>query len=262
MDRVGVLLRGLIFVTACAPVRTLADEQTTIATDRPAVTESSVVVPQGGFQIENGFLATDGDGRYLLDFPESDLRYGISTKTEVRFSLPDYFHTAGGGASGFGDAALGVKQQLGPLHGIDLSVVGFVSLPTGGQSETSHRYDPGVQLPWSRSLSPDWTLAGQLAFYRPTVNGARNSTSEATILLDRQLSAPWDAFVEYAGDFPQRGGSSQLLHVGMAYKLAPHHQLDLHAAVGVSAAAPRSLLGSAILFSFFNNDDDKDGDRE
>ena len=250
MPQVGTLLRGLMSVTACLPLRTPADPQTTIATDRPAVTESSVVVPLGGFQIENGFLATDSDGRYLLDVPESDLRYGILTHTEVRFSLPDYFRARAPGASGFGDAAVGVKQQLGPLHGVDLSLVGFVTLPTGARSETSHHYDPGLQLPWSRSLSPDWTLAGQLAFYRPTVNGARNKTPEATMLIDRQLTSPWDAFVEYAGDFPAHGASSQLLHVGTAYKVAPHHQLDLHAAMGLSGAAPRWFVGIGYSFLF------------
>jgi hypothetical protein len=39
--------------------------------------------------------------------------------------------------------------------------------------------------------------------------------------------------------------------VGMAYKLAPHHQLDLHAAVGVSAAAPRSFVGIGYSFLVF-----------
>jgi hypothetical protein len=65
----------------------------------------------------------------------------------------------------------------------------------------------------------------------------------ATLLLDRQLSAPWDAFIEYAADVPEQGGSRQLLHVGTAYKLAAHHQIDFHAAVGLSAAAPRAFMG-------------------
>jgi hypothetical protein len=220
-----------------------------IATDRPAVTESSVVVPQGALQVENGLLATDSDAHYVLDFPETDLRYGLLANTELRLSLPDYYD--GVGADGFGDSAMGVKQQLGPVAGFDLSVVGFVSLPTGARSETSHRYDPGVQLPWSHGLPWDLTLAGQLAFYWPTVNHLRDRTSEATVLVDRQLTPPWDAFIEYAGDFPVRGGSDQLLHVGTAYKLGPHHQIDLHAAVGLSPAAPRSFVGIGYSFLLF-----------
>jgi len=105
-----------------------------------------------------------------------------------------------------------------------------------------------VQLPWSRGIAANWTVAGQFASYWPTQDGAHNHIWEATFLVDRQLSAPWDAFIEYAGDFRQRGGSSQLLHVGTAYKLTAHHQIDLHAAVGLSSAAPRSLIGIGYSF--------------
>jgi len=40
-----------------------------IATDRPAVTKSSVVVPAGSFQAENGFLETGSQGQSVLDGP-------------------------------------------------------------------------------------------------------------------------------------------------------------------------------------------------
>jgi len=48
---------------------------------------------------------------YVLDLPESSLRYGLLEKTELRFSVPDYFQSLSGApaSSGFGDLALGVK---------------------------------------------------------------------------------------------------------------------------------------------------------
>ncbi len=238
-----------IIVVRCALAA--ADTDVTINTDRPAVTESSVVVPQGGLQSENGLLLTDHGGHETLDLPESYLRYGLLSKTELRLGLPDYYHNlpaADGTTSGFGDSSIGVKQQLGPVGGVDVSMIAYLSLPTGASLISSHGYDPGLQLPWSRSLTTNWTVAGQLASYWPTQAGRRDYTGEATLLLDRQLSAPWDAFIEYAGDFPQRGGSSQLLHVGTAYKLTAHQQLDLHAAVGLSAAAPSWFIGLGYSF--------------
>ncbi|GEM_PF-1420129 len=42
-----------------------------IATDRPAVTNSSVVVPAGNLQAENGFLESGSQGQSVLDGPES-----------------------------------------------------------------------------------------------------------------------------------------------------------------------------------------------
>jgi hypothetical protein len=223
------------------PVR--ADNAITIATDRPAVTDSSVVVPQGGLQLESGWQVTEAGGHDSVDGPEALLRYGLGPKTELRLQLPDDYHNLPGGASGLGDTAIGVKQQLGPAGGFDVSLVGSLGLPTGAQAITSHGYDPSVQLPWSHSLPAGWTIAGQFAAYWPTVDGERNVTREATVLFDRQLTDPWDAFLEYAVDTAQRGGSRQILHAGTAYKLTAHQQIDLHGAVGLTSAAAHSFFG-------------------
>jgi len=108
---------------------------TPIVTDRPTVTNSSVVVPNGSFQAENGFLYTDQHGQGIADAPETFIRFGVARKTELRLYVPDYFYdvTAGGGpGSGFGDLAVGLKQQLGPTKGgFDVSATVFLSFPTG-----------------------------------------------------------------------------------------------------------------------------------
>lgn len=225
--------------------------EVTIATDRPSVANSSAVVPQSGFQVENGLLLTNTQGNYTLDLPETSFRYGLLSRTELRLAVPDYYHNFSA-PSGFGDLALGVKQQLGPIFGFNLSGIFFLSFPTGASAISSHGYDPGLQFPWSRSLSTNWTLAGQVALYWPTEAGQRNFTGETTFYFDRQLTKPWDAFAEYAADFPERGGSRHQLHFGTAYKLAPHHQIDFHFAVGLSSAAPRAYVGFGYSFLFLS----------
>lgn len=234
--------------------QTAPDSGVTISTDRPSFANFSPVVPRGGFQAENGTLVTDAAGNYILDFPESNLRYGLLDKTEIRFLVPNYFQNLSSGAaaaSGFGDLALGVKRQIGPLYGFDLPVIFFVSFPTGANRISSHGYDPGLQLPWSRKLSENWTAAGQVAFYWPTYGPKRNFTGEMSFLADRQLSKAWDAFAEYAGDFPERGGSRQFLHFGAAYKLTSRQQLDFHVAAGLSHAAPHGYVGVGYSFLIF-----------
>src|ERR1700678_1060265 len=67
------------------------DASEAIATDRPAVTNSSVVVPAGRLQVENGFLETSNQGQSVLDGPESFARFGVPNSTELRFPVPDYF---------------------------------------------------------------------------------------------------------------------------------------------------------------------------
>ena len=237
----------LVFGTVALQGQTVADSEPFISTDRPSVANSSTVVPKGDLQLENGLLMTNIQGQYILDLPESALRFGLLKKTELRLSIPDYFYTLSSetaAASGFGDITIGVKQQVGPTGGnLNLSVILFLSLPRGAHSVSSHGYDPGLQLPWARPLSENWTAGGQVATYWPTQGGKRNFTGEATFLLDRQLTKLWDAFIEYAGDFPQRGGSHQLLHFGSAYKLAPRHQIDFQVATGLSRAAPDMFIG-------------------
>jgi hypothetical protein len=220
-----------------------------IATDRPAVTDSSVVVPTGTIQVENGFADTVSQGQRTLDGPETWVRIGVAAKTELRLIAPDYFGPQGIG-SGFGDLAVGVKQQLGPVSGFDVSVVLTLSLPTGARAISSHGYDPSVQLPWSRSLSANWTIAGMLSVYAPTSDGRRKVTGETTFLVDRQLTKAWDAFVEYAGDFPEYSGPRHLLHFGSALKLTPNQQIDMHAGVGLSSAAVDHLIGIGYSFRF------------
>jgi hypothetical protein len=223
-----------------------------IATDRPAVTNSSVVVPVGSLQAENGFLETSSRGQNVLDGPESLVRFGVAKRTELRFTVPDYFHNlSASGGSGFGDFAFGVKEQLGPTPGkFDVSTILFISFPTGANGVSSGGYDPGLQVPWSRAFSTNWTAAGMFSAYWPTQGRTRNVTGEFTFLLDRQLAKPWDAFVEYAGEFPEAGAPRHLLHFGTALKITNQQQIDFHVGVGLSSPAVDHLVGIGYSFRF------------
>jgi hypothetical protein len=250
----AVLLYGQNQPGQSQPDQSSPADDTPISTDRPAIAESSVVVPRGSFQAENGLLITSDPGQRTVDGPETSLRFGVANDTELRLSAPDYYYDAVSGtglASGFGDITIGIKQQLGPADGFDLSAIVFLSLPTGAAAISSHGYDPGLQLPWSRKLSANWTAAGQIALYWPTTQvDTRTLTGESTFLLDRQITNPLDAFIEYAGDFPQRGGPRHLLHVGAAFKITPRQQLDIHYGIGLSSAAINHFIGLGYSFRF------------
>jgi len=202
--------------------------------------------------LESGFLGTRSHGQSVVDVLGTLVRVGVAQRTEIRFNVPDYFRnlTFGASGSGFSDLALGVKQQIGPVRGFDVSLIAYLGFPTRASGISSGGYDPAVQVPWSRSLSANWTAAGMLSVYFPTQGAARNVTGESTFLVDRQLTKAWDAFLEYAGDFPQSGGSRHLLHFGTAYKLAPRQPIDFHFGVGLSAAAVDHFVGVGYSFRF------------
>jgi hypothetical protein len=102
-----------------------------IASDRPAITNSSVVVPAGSFQMENGFLETNSQGESIVDGPESLVRFGVATRTELRFTVPDYFYnlnTTGSPGSGFGDPENGRPKRPNAWN---------TALPCGHRSQRS-----------------------------------------------------------------------------------------------------------------------------
>lgn len=222
-----------------------------ITTDRPSVTDSSSVVPLGTLQLENGFTDTANQGQQTVDGPETLMRFGVASTTELRLTVPDYYGALGSAQpSGFGDLGIGIKQQLDPLAGFDASLVLTLTLPTGAQGISSGGYDPWIQLPWSHAIASNWTAAGMLSVYWYDKDGHRDTTGEATFLLSRQLTARWAGFAEYAGDFAESGGPSHLLHFGTTYTVTPRQQLDLHVGVGLSSAAVGHFVGVGYSFRF------------
>jgi hypothetical protein len=211
-----------------------------IVTDRPDVTESSIVVPTGSYQIENGITWTTDHRFQTFDLPESLMRFGLAPRTEFRIAVPNYFGgISGPDPMGIGDITLGIKEQLGPLpKGFDLSVILAVSLPIGASRISSHGYDPFIKLPWSKELKGGWSTGGMQSLFFNTDGGKRNAVWEPTFYIEKEITKPWQAFVEYAGDFAQRGGPKEIAHFGTAYRLTARQQVDFHFGFGVSRSAP------------------------
>ena len=192
-----------------------AEKKAELNTDRPDFTESSVTVPRGRLQLESGLTWSDEPGgSEVLNGPEMLFRYGLFDKTELRLIPPDYFRVRGRGrASGWGDAAVGVKQQLGPVGGWDFALIAHATIPTEGRF-SSGRMDPEVAFTWSRDLNDRFSLAGLIGFFWPTEGGDRNFTLVPTISLAYSLGGRWGTFLEYAAEFPESGGDIHLLHHG------------------------------------------------
>ncbi len=220
-----------------------------IVTDRPDLTDAATVVPRGSLLLENGATFTRDHGNPILDGPQSLIRFGLTSRTELRLGVPDYVAALGSSPGGFGDTSVGFKQQLGPWLGqVELAVIAGVSLPTGARGVSSGGYDPFVKLPWSLELGQSWSIGGMLSFFWLTETGRRNSTGQPAFYIERQLTKPWDVFIEYAADYPTHGGPRPILHAGTAYRITPRNQVDLHIGMGVSRAAPDFFVGIGYSF--------------
>jgi hypothetical protein len=216
-----------------------------IDADRPDVTNSSVVVPRGSLQSENGINLTAQQGAAVIDGPVSRLRLGVSNCTELLLDLPNYFHSwSGRAASGFSDLTPAIKRQLGPLPGnFQLSVTAGLELPTGAAKISGPGYGGYIQFPWSKEFGDGWKLGGMFtAFWFP--GQAKNDpTLEPTFVLERSVGPRTDAFIEYFADGHRHGVPSQAFDSGGAFRLTSTQQVDFHAGFGLNRESPDYFFG-------------------
>jgi hypothetical protein len=221
-----------------------------IATDRPDVTNSSVVVPFGSFQSENGINAYSRDGGREIDGTNTRWRLGIANCLEVFVDVPTYFaNIKAPGSSGWTDVAPAVKWQISPVPGkIDLSVTAGIFLPTGNARIAGSGNQPYLQFPWSWELHDGWGLSGMFTeFFRPAELTTKRVT-ETTFVIEKKLTERLSLFTEYVGDYPNGAGAIILLNSGGLYHLTPTQQVDFHVAFGLNHNSPSYTLGVGYSF--------------
>lgn len=221
-----------------------------LATDRPDVTNSSLVVPTGSFQSENGLNLTSHDGGRTLDGTNTRWRFGLAPCFELFADLPTYVRRVrGSAASGFTDVAPGLKWQVSPRPGtIDVSLVVGAALPTGAAEISGRGAQPYLQMPWSVELHDGWGISGMFTeFLRPSEIDTRHVT-EGTFVLEKKLNEKLSVFTEYVGDYPEHASPIQLINSGGLYHLSPTEQVDLHVAFGLNHKSPAYVVGVGYSF--------------
>ena len=216
-----------------------------IETDRPDVTNSSLVLPQGSFQDESGIDFTKRDGGHEFDGTDSRLRWGIAPCLEVLVDIPSYFAaTSGPLNSGFTDVAPAIKWQISPLPGkINLSATLGVGLPTGTKAIAGAGVQPYVQFPWSWELGGGWGFSGMFTNFIVPADPTNKITTETTFALEREVSERTFLFIEYVGDYHVHGGPSYLFDSGGGYRITPTQQIDFHIGIGLNDNAPAYIFG-------------------
>lgn len=221
-----------------------------ITTDRPDVTNSSLVVPAGSLQSENGVNFSSHDGGRTIDGTNSRWRLGVAPCLELLVDLPTYFGPVNGtGTSGFSDVSPAIKWQISPVPGkIDLSAVFGTAVPTGAVAVAGRGPQPYLQFPWSWELHEGWGVSGMLTeFFRPSDFTAKRIT-ETTFVIEKKLTESFSAFAEYVGDYPEGAGPSLMINSGGLYRLSKLQQVDFHLAFGLNHNAPNYVVGVGYSF--------------
>ncbi|WP_407167389.1 transporter [Bradyrhizobium sp. ORS 111] len=254
LNRLGAVARMLAVLAVAAASAARADScpkaSDDIATDRPDVTNSSIVVPAGSLQNENGVNLTSRDGGRTIDGSNSRWRLGIARCLEILVDLPSYSGRLKSPAvSGFSDVTPAVKWQISPVPGkIDLSITAGVALPTGAADIAGRGAQPYIQLPWSWELHDGWGVSGMFTeFVRPAERTGRH-ISETTFVIERKLTERVSVFTEYVGDYPDGARPTQLINSGGMYHVTPTQQLDIHVAFGLNRNSPSYIIGVGYSF--------------
>jgi len=254
LNRLGAVARMLAVLAVAAASAARADScpkaSDDIATDRPDVTNSSIVGPVGSLQNENGVNLTSHDGGRTIDGSNSRWRLGIAPCLEILVDLPSYSgRLKSPAASGFSDVTPAVKWQISPVPGkIDLSITAGVALPTGAADIAWRGAQPYIQLPWSWELHDGWGVSGMFTeFVRPAERTGRH-ISETTFVIERKLTERVSVFTEYVGDYPDGARPTQLINSGGMYHVTPTQQFDIHVAFGLNRNSPSYIIGVGYSF--------------
>jgi Putative MetA-pathway of phenol degradation len=247
----GFVIAAIVMLTAAqARSEGCPTPHDEMATDRPDVTNSSVVVPVGSFQSENGIDTNARDGGRAIDGTNTRWRLGVAPCVEVLVDVPTYFaNVKMPGASGWTDVTPAVKWQISPVPTkIDLSMTIGAALPTGTSAIAGRGVQPYLQFPWSWQLRDGWGLGGMITeFFRPADFTARQIT-ETTFVIEKELTEKMAVFAEYVGDYPKDRGPSLQINSGGVYHLTPTQQIDFHVAVGLNHNAPSYIVGVGYSF--------------
>jgi hypothetical protein len=245
---IGLFLSA--FAASAVAAERCPQKESPIDTDRPDVTNSSVVVPQGSFQSENGIDFSQRDGDHAFDGTDSRLRWGVAPCLEILVDIPTYFAALRAPLnSGFTDVVPAIKWQISPLPGkIDLSATLGAGLPTGTKAIAGLGVQPYVQFPWSWQLSGGWSVNGMLTNFLTPADPTNKVSTETTLVLEREFAERAFLFIEYVGDYRVHGGPSYLFNSGGGYRITPTQQIDFHIGVGLNDNAPAYIFGMGYSF--------------
>jgi hypothetical protein len=245
-----LLVALVVFSPAAAAAESCPQPGSEIVTDRPDVTNSSLVVPQGSFQQENGVNISGRVGGQVFDGTNTRLRLGVAQCLEVLVDVPTYFNALSGRAdSGFTNVTPAIKWQISPAPGkLDLSATFGAGLPTGTKAIAGPGVQPYVQFPWSLELGGGWGLSGMLTNFFTPADPINRVSTETTFVVEHEFGKQVFAFVEYVGDYREHGGPSYMINSGAGYRITNTQQIDFHVAVGVNDNAPSYIFGIGYSF--------------
>ncbi len=249
-------------VLAAAPDDTSRQE---ISTDRPDFTESTDTVARGSLQLESGLLlsrhAMEGGPSNYFGGPFPLLRVGLSRFAEFRLGSDGVGRESelveGGRQyhAGLSDLDAGVKVRFWDERKYipAFAVIGELSIPVGATYFTSGHIDPEVELCWSKSLSHDIDLGGNVNFKR--LMASATTEKAVSLTAGKKLRRGFGVFGEIYRISPIEGDelAHWIVDTGLTKLFGPNAQIDLMVGHTINANTPYSFVGLGFSFRIPNS---------
>ena len=240
--RIGAVVLGLLGLPGLAAAQ--------IATDRPNVVESPLVVPIGVLQAEGGLGMTRSDDVDVFAAPLL-VRYGLARDWELRLETPGLSVRTDPADvlddTGLADVALGAKWHLRDAdeRGPGVALLLHADLPTGSGPFGGSGVRPSIRGTGDWSLSGLLTVSALAGVKFDQLDDRRFTSAILAGALGQQWTPDFATLIELA--FPQiaseeYGGNVGLMNLGGVFLARDWLQFDALLGLPLTDGAPDVLF--------------------
>ena len=217
-----------------------------ISTDRPDQTESSLVLPKGTIQIENGFVSRKNE----LIFPNTLFRIGISKKFEFRINTNYIFKTNENEnkISNFSDLEIGTKIQIysSETSKTSIAFLTHLSIPSANEYYSNNTTGLLSRILISHELNNNFNIGYNIGYDK-----FKNEEGAIvyTVALGKGINN-WGIYCELYGNISD-SQSDLYFDGGLVYLLKDNLQLDVSYGAGINNTSNYFSTGVSWAFNLF-----------
>lgn len=228
-----------------------------VPADRPSFGDSAQPVPKGYFEMEGGLRFDNNQGGGDTYTLPSDvlLRTGLTDNIELRLGFDGYDINAPG-TDGVGNALVGFKIHLHDegRYTPEVSIQPSVSLPVGDDAVASAKAEPEVDFVWSKDLSDNVSLGGNINLAERNIaeTGNRRLESAFSIASNYEFTDRLSGYAEYYAILPEAAGmrDTHAVDGGFAFLATRHTQFDAYVGRGLNHVASNVYAGFGVAHLF------------
>ncbi len=227
----------ILLLVMLIPCWLVAQEISSIQTDRPDQTETAYLTPKGWVQAEFGFLSEKtNEGKKYKTFPSVLWKYGLLKNFELRLITEiAKDHTE----IGIVPVTVGFKVHLFEQKGLlphTALIVHTSAARLASPEFQTEKWEPSFRFVSINSLGKDWALSYNYGAEWDSF--AQKPIWLYTVSVSHPISKSMGAYAELYGYWnPKLAPADHRSDAGVTYLVNPNFQIDLSAGLGIQNSA-------------------------